>query len=137
MTDVFRLWMAVRKYFPCDHAGPGPGLTRTKGYTVGSSYISSKDKLDMEPKLDDRSYPLWGRVSTPRMIVAQIDSINAEIVAPLRRKVLKTLEGIIKANKTQHWFTIYIAVFLLLHNVSIISADRRRHGKANGATVWS
>ena len=97
--------------------------------------MSSDDKLDMEPKLDDKSYPLWGRVSTPRMIVAQIDSINAEIVAPLRRKVLKTLEALIKANKTQHWFTIYIAVFLLLHNVSTMSADRRRHGKANGATV--
>lgn len=103
---------------------------------MGSSYVSGEDTLDMSPKFDDKSYPLWGRVSTPRMIIAQIDSINAkEILAPLRRKVLRTLETLIKANKTQHWFTIYIAVFLLLHNVSAISADRRRHGKANGATV--
>lgn len=111
---------------------------REKGYTVGSSYVSGDDTLGMSPKLDDKSYPLWGRVSTPRMIIAQIDSINAQkILAPLRQRVLKTLETLIKANKTQHWFTIYIAIFLLLHNVSIISADRRRHGKANGATVWS
>ncbi|KAL2113315.1 hypothetical protein VUR80DRAFT_4640 [Thermomyces stellatus] len=116
LTDVYRLWMAVR-------------------YTVGSSYVSGDDTLGMSPKLDDKSYPLWGRVSTPRMIIAQIDSINAQkILAPLRQRVLKTLETLIKANKTQHWFTIYIAIFLLLHNVSIISADRRRHGKANGAT---
>ena len=97
---------------------------------------SGADTLGMHPKFDDKSYPLWGRVSTPRMIVAQFDSINAKVVAPLRRKVLRTLEGLIKANRTQDWFTIYIAVFLLLHNVSTISADRRRHGRANGATVW-
>ena len=90
----------------------------------------------MDPKLDDNSYPLWGRVSTPQMISAQIDSIVAkQIIAPLRRKVLRNLEGLIKANKTQHWFTIYISMFLLLHNVSVISADLRRHGRANGATV--
>ena len=90
----------------------------------------------MDPKLDDNSYPLWGRVSTPQMIIAQIDSIVAkQIIAPLRRKVLRNLEGLIKANKTQHWFTIYISMFLLLHNVSVISADLRRHGRANGATV--
>lgn len=90
----------------------------------------------MDPKLDDNSYPLWGRVSTPQMIIAQIDSIVAkQIIAPLRRKVLRNLEGLIKANKTQHWFTIYISIFLLLHNVSVISSDLRRHGKANGATV--
>lgn len=70
------------------------------------------------------------------MIIAQIDSINAQqIIPPLRKKVLRTLESLIKSNKTQDWFTIYVAVFLLLHNVSVISADRRRHGKANGATV--
>jgi hypothetical protein len=103
---------------------------------MGSSYICGDDTLDMDPKLDDKSYPLWGRVSTPRMVVAQIDSINAtEVIPSLRKRVLKSLELLIKANKTQHWFTIYIAVFLLLHNVSAISADRRRHGKDNGARV--
>lgn len=136
MTDVYRLWMAVRELFPHISATFEPRANWGKGYTVGSSYVSGKDTLDMSPKLDDKSYPLWGRVSTPRMIIAQIDSIIAkEILAPLRRKVLRTLEALIKANKTQHWFTIYIAIFLLLHNVSAISADRRRHGKANGATV--
>ncbi|SPN98752.1 uncharacterized protein DNG_01795 [Cephalotrichum gorgonifer] len=116
LKDVFRLWLAVR-------------------HTAGSSYICGDDKLDMEPKSDDKSYPLWGRVSTPRMVVAQIDSIIAKhFIPPLRRKVLNSLDLLIKANKTQDWFTIYVAIFLLLHNVSTISADRRRHGKANGAT---
>lgn len=105
---------------------------------MGSSHICGDDKLGMGPKVDDKTYPLWGRVSTPRMIIAQIDSINAvEVIPPLRKKVLSTLASLISANKTQHWFTIYIATFLLLHNVSTISADRRRHGRANGAMVWT
>lgn len=105
---------------------------------MGSSHICGDDKLGMGPKVDDKTYPLWGRVSTPRMIIAQIDSINAvEVIPPLRKKVLSTLASLISANKTQHWFTIYVATFLLLHNVSTISADRRRHGRANGAMVWT
>ncbi len=105
-------------------------------HTVGSSFLCGDDKLGMEPHFSDQSYPLWSRVSTPRMIIAQADSILAsEIISPLRKKVLRLLEGMIKANKPKHWSTIYLAVFLLLHNVSVISADRRRHGKDNGAPV--
>lgn len=140
LRDVFRLWMAVRKYSLHIPAG-GSGLcgsNTAKGHTMGSSHICGDEKLGMGPKVDDKTYPLWGRVSTPRMIIAQIDSINAiEVIPPLKRKVLNTLASLISANKTQYWFTIYIAIFLLLHNVSTISADRRRHGRANGAMVWN
>lgn len=115
LADVLRLWMAIK-------------------HTVGSSYICGIDKLGMEPKTDDQSYPLFGRVSTPRMIVAQNDSINAsDIIMPLRRRVLKHLESHFKANKPRSWFTLYLAVFVFLHSASVISADRRRHGRENGA----
>lgn len=135
LRDVFRLWMAIRKY-PQRHPVKRTGALTRQGHTMGSSYICGDDKLGMGPKVDDKTYPLWGRVSTPRMVIAQIDSIIAiEIIPPLRKKVLNTLASLINTNKTQYWFTIYIATFLLLHNVSTISADRRRHGRANGDMV--
>ncbi|PKS11056.1 hypothetical protein jhhlp_002817 [Lomentospora prolificans] len=116
LADVLRLWMAIK-------------------HTIGSSYLCGTERLGMEPKTDDQSYPLFGRISTPRMVVAQNDSILAsEIIAPLRRRVLKQLEAHLKANKPRSWFTLYLAVFLLLHNTSVVSADRRRHGRENGAS---
>jgi len=91
----------------------------------------------MQPELDDQSYPLYGRVSTPRMVVAQNDSINAtDIISPLRRRFLKQLENRFKANKPRSWFTLYLAIFIFLHSASVVSADRRRHGRENGAQVW-
>lgn len=90
----------------------------------------------MNGKVDDQSYPLYGRVSTPRMIVAQNDSIyGGEVIPPLRKRVLKHLDNHLKANKPRNWFTLYLVTFLFLHSASMTSADRRRHGKENGAPV--
>lgn len=44
------------------------------------------------------------------------------VLPPLRHRVLKSLEDLILANKACNWFTIFLAVFILLHNYELIMA---------------
>ena len=90
----------------------------------------------MEPEIEDTSYPLFDKVSTPRMIIAQFDSINGlKQLAPLRRELLTRLEGWVSSTKPKYWFTIYLTCFILLHEVSQGCEDRYRHARANSAEV--
>ncbi|CAG9993875.1 unnamed protein product [Clonostachys byssicola] len=99
--------------------------------TTGSAYICGEDTLDMAPETDDPSYPLQGKVSLPRMLLAQFDSINhTKLLVPLRMKVLRELEYLIVQNKKHYWFTIYVCIFILLREASWITEDRSRHAKA-------
>ncbi|KAJ2903846.1 uncharacterized protein MKZ38_009229 [Zalerion maritima] len=115
LHDLFRLVFAMR-------------------HTVGSSWICGIDKLDMEPEAKDTTYPLYNKVSTPRMILAQFDSINAlKVLQPLRSKLLARLEEWVSSNRPTYWFTIYLSYFILLHEVSLACEDRYRHAIANSA----
>ncbi|VUC35072.1 unnamed protein product [Clonostachys rosea] len=99
--------------------------------TTGSAYICGEDTLDMAPETDDPSYPLQGKVSLPRMLLAQFDSINhTKLLVPFRTKVLRELEYLIVQNKKCYWFTIYVCLFILLREASWITEDRSRHAKA-------
>ena len=90
----------------------------------------------MEPETEDKSYPLFDKVSTPRMIIAQFDSINGlKQLTPLRRELLTHLEGWVSSTRPKYWFTIYLACFILLHEVSQACEDRYRHARANSAQV--
>lgn len=81
---------------------------------------------------DDEDYPLrnaWTgekEVSLPRMIVAQFDSIQNERILPRQlKKVLADLESYLSSCKDE-WFSMYLAVFMLLHEISVASRDRYR-----------
>lgn len=91
----------------------------------------------MKPETRDETYPLFGKVSLPRMIVAQFDSINhTRVLVKYGRLVLHGLEGYIFRNQGRWWWTIYLCVFILLREASFISADRYRHARNNcGAKV--
>ncbi|KAI5917058.1 hypothetical protein F4810DRAFT_94259 [Camillea tinctor] len=106
----FQLWLATR-------------------YTIGSAYIDSDDKLDMtsDPHPD---YPYKGKVSVPRMVSAQFDSFGySYVLAPLRKQVLEGLWKMIASKNQNHFFTIYLTVFMMLHEVSVVSRDRRRRAQ--------
>lgn len=61
------------------------------------------------------------------MIVAQFDSIRHErIYKDLEPLVLKRIETYICSCNMDAWFAVYLASFLLLHQVSKSSQDRRR-----------
>ncbi|KAM4064494.1 hypothetical protein HRG_005140 [Hirsutella rhossiliensis] len=113
LGNLFTLWFATR-------------------HTTGSAHICGEDRLDMKPELKDETYPLFGKVSLPRMIIAQFDSINhTRMLVKYGRLVLQDLESYIFRNQGRWWWTIYLCVFILLREASFISADRYRHARSN------
>jgi hypothetical protein len=85
----------------------------------------------MAPETQDPTYPLLGKVSLPRMILAQFDSlVYTKLLAVHGRTVLRELEGLILQNNRDHWFTIYSCLFILLREASWLSQDRYRHARA-------
>lgn len=69
-----------------------------------------------------------GRARTPRMIVAQFDSIRCQrIYKKLMPDVLRSLETFLSSGNKDAWFTVFLATFLLLHQVACSSEDRYRH----------
>ncbi|KAL1877577.1 hypothetical protein VTK73DRAFT_8566 [Phialemonium thermophilum] len=102
-------------------------------HTTGSSWVSGKETLGIEPNLDP-SYPLGDKLSLPRMIVAQFDSIMCEIVLKeMCPMLLKHLEEFVFKNNPANWFTIYLVIFMLLHEISVSCRDRYRHARQNSA----
>lgn len=115
LEKFFRLWFYTR-------------------FTTGSSYISGGDKLGCKP-ITDPDYPLGNRISVPRMITAQCDSIMVtKFLKPLSHDLILELEKIFRTGNPDNWFTLYICTFMLLGEVSFSSQDRRRHGTDNWIT---
>jgi hypothetical protein len=112
LGSLFVLWFATR-------------------HTTGSAHICGKDTLGMAPETQDPTYPLLGKVSLPRMILAQFDSlVYTKILTIHGRTVLRELEWLILQNNQEHWFTIYSCLFILLREATWLSQDRYRHGRA-------
>lgn len=108
---------------------------------TGSAWIAGEDKLGMKPPEDD-DYPLINpdtgekEVSIPRMIVAQFDSIqHGRILGKEKKKVLAQLSKYISSCNEETWFTIYLVIFMLLHEISVACNDRYRWARANGQIV--
>jgi hypothetical protein len=91
-----------------------------------------EDTLGMELDEPRPNHPLDGRVSVPRMVVAQFDSIRHErIYKELAPKVLRLFQSFLGSGNLEAWFTVYLAAFLLLHQAACTSHDRRRYVKQN------
>jgi hypothetical protein len=92
----------------------------------------------MEPECRDRSYPLFNKVSLPRMITAQFDQLNTvKVIDSLSKKVLKNIEQMLISTEPKYWFTAYVAVFAMLHEIAVTSRDRHRHAMENRIKVGS
>jgi hypothetical protein len=95
----------------------------------GSVEIIGEDKLNMESASDPN-----GQVWLPRMIVAQWDGIqNERILKSLTKNVLSRLDKYLIKKDHRVWFTIYLVVFLFLHEVSVASKDRLRWAQENAS----
>lgn len=102
---------------------------------TGSSWICGEETLGMEP-CRDPTYPLRNKLSLPRMIIAQMDSIQCDIILKKSgTSVLRQLLSFIYSNNPANWFTIYLVIFMLLHEISHSTKDRRRHAQQNRAQV--
>ncbi|KAH8685202.1 hypothetical protein BGZ61DRAFT_56602 [Ilyonectria robusta] len=115
LGNTFILWLAIQ-------------------HTTGSSYITGDDKLGMELETHDPTYPLQGKISIPRMIVAQFDNLNyTQVLEKYKKKVMTELRYFMNRSNTQ-WFVVYLVLFILMQQASSTAADRSRHARANFGT---
>ncbi|OTA04962.1 hypothetical protein A9Z42_0055910 [Trichoderma parareesei] len=107
-------------------------------HSTGSSWLLGQELLGMKPETRDDTYPLFGKVSVPRMILAQFDSINhTRLLSKYGKLVLNELESLMSRNQPQHFFLVYACMFMLLREASWISEDRYRHARNNlGQSHW-
>ncbi|KAF4986102.1 hypothetical protein FGRMN_10986 [Fusarium graminum] len=113
LGNLFILWCAIQ-------------------HTVGSLHIEGSETLGMLPETADETYPLYGKVSVPRMIVAQFDNLNYNgVLERYKEKLLKDIDWLFNQDKSRWWFTIYLIIFILLREASRMTADRYRHARAN------
>ncbi|KAL7907706.1 hypothetical protein GGI35DRAFT_470280 [Trichoderma velutinum] len=113
LGNLFILWFAMR-------------------HSTGSSWIQGKELLGMKPETRDETYPLFKRVSVPRMILAQFDSISyTRILSKYGKFVLSELESLMSRNQPEYFFLVYACLFILLREASWTSADRYRHARNN------
>src|SRR5271168_4728123 len=86
--------------------------------TSNPHHISGDDKLGGE-KVDDPSSPFFKCVPMPVIMIAQMEYIMyTKVLRPLRKKVLDSLNDLVKDNKRKYWLTIYFTIFILLHSYS-------------------
>ncbi|RFU73524.1 tetratricopeptide repeat domain containing [Trichoderma arundinaceum] len=119
LGNIFTLWFAMR-------------------HSTGSSWICGEELLGMKPETKDETYPLFGRVSVPRMILAQFDSINhTRLLSKYGKLVLGELESLMSRSQPNWWFSVYTCLFILLREASWVSEDRYRHARSNyGSAPW-
>ncbi|PNP56239.1 hypothetical protein THARTR1_03764 [Trichoderma harzianum] len=101
-------------------------------HSTGSSWIQGKETLGMRPEKRDETYPLFKRISVPRMILAQFDSITyTRILTKHAKFVLAELEALMSRTQPANFFLVYLCMFVLLREASSTSADRYRHARNN------
>lgn len=117
LKDVLRLWVAIR-------------------ITTRSIRIAGQETLGMTIGILDETSPLHGSIPIPPVMGAQIELILIQkIQAPLRVQVLDKLQKLILANKTSSWFTVYLCIFILLHNCAMITKHDAGYARKHGIQV--
>ncbi|KAI1822751.1 hypothetical protein F4861DRAFT_374374 [Xylaria intraflava] len=113
--NYFRLWFASR-------------------FTLGSAYVADgQEKL--EQTSPTRLYR--GKQFVSRMITAQFDSIGYKhVLVKLKREVLDELWLLMQKRTDTTFFTVYLIVFMMLHEISVACEDRRRRAKEQGLTTY-
>jgi hypothetical protein len=93
------------------------------------------DTLDMSPIMD-RSSDYYEKVPLPPVVTSQLDILwRVRILQQLQKNILDGLWHLMAANKPQSWMTIYLCVFILLHNCSILTLDRYRRARKHGKKI--
>ena len=104
--------------------------------TATTEYIGGDDTLDMEPETVDRSYPLFGKVPLPPVMIQQLDMIlTLGFLTPLRKKVLEDFQKIVSNNKPKSWMTIYLITFMSLHSCATLTDENYKNARKHGLKV--
>jgi len=108
LSDTFRLWFAIRR-------------------TATTEFIVGNDTLDMEPEIKDRSYPLFGKVPLPPVMIQQLDMIlTLGFLKPLRKKFLEDFQRLTMSNNPRSWMAIYLITFIACHSCAAVTAEHTR-----------
>ena len=119
LMSVLELWMTVR-------------LTTRSFEIVGS------ETLDMPKDILDETSSSHGKIPIPPVMGAQLDSVLIHhIQHNLRKDTLKKLSKIITDNRTSTWITIYLAIFVLLHNAALVIKHDASYARKHGIRVSS
>jgi hypothetical protein len=114
LGNFFRLWFAIRR-------------------TATTEHIVGEDTLDMEPEKKDESYPLFGKVPLPPVMIQQLDMIlTLGILEPLRKQVLEDFQRLALTSNPRNWMTIYLITFMSLHSCARITAENYHNARKHG-----
>lgn len=114
---VLRLWVAIR-------------LNTRATNIVGS------ETLGMPADILDETHPNHGSIPIPPVMGNQIELIlSRRIQDRLRTEILEGLQKLIYSHKTTSWFTIYLCVFILLHNCTMITRHDAAYARKHGIEV--
>ena len=103
-----------------------------------SDRIFGKETLGMKPQDYDPKCSNWGKILLPPVLNAQMEVIVTEkMLLPLKKAVLKGLETLLKENKRELWFTIYLSIFILLHSCALLTAADMKRARKYGMQVRS
>lgn len=117
LANYMKLWVAVRRTATLEH-------------------IISKDKLDMTPETEDKSYPLLGKVPLPPVMIQQLDIIlTVGVLLPLQKQVLEDMQKLVMSNNPRTWMTMYLITFMSLHSCASLSAENYRNARRQGFRV--
>ncbi|KAH9896318.1 hypothetical protein F4778DRAFT_262846 [Xylariomycetidae sp. FL2044] len=84
--------------------------------------ISSEEVLGMTPQDWDPDAGNYGYYLVPPVMRAQIEILTTSMVLlPMKDEVLRRLQGLLEKNSAKSWFSIYLALFILLHNCSMLT----------------
>ncbi|QBZ65804.1 hypothetical protein PoMZ_12768 [Pyricularia oryzae] len=99
--------------------------------TVGSSWLCGYETLGMEP-IHEEGYPLHGKISTPRQVVQTVGCLLDHATRPLQAQFLQSLKAMLCADgNPSTLYTLFLVVFVLLHECEDICKDRERYARQN------
>ncbi|KAK0732259.1 hypothetical protein B0H67DRAFT_478582 [Lasiosphaeris hirsuta] len=111
LNEVLELWVASRLI--------------EKPWRVQCGQLLGHILEDNHPFFDSES-PYFGRIPVTPMMDQQLDQVVIKTaLLPLKRSVQRSLRSLIEANKPDHWFTIYLCIFVLLSNYEIATQHDR------------
>ena len=101
-----------------------------------SDRICGSETLGMIPRAYEPASVNDGKVLVPPVFSAQMEIIvTTMILKPTQKDVLKRLRKLMEENKRHYWFTIYLAIFLILHSCSLLTAEDNRKDRDRKSVV--
>ncbi|KAL8383718.1 hypothetical protein RB595_010768 [Gaeumannomyces hyphopodioides] len=102
---------------------------------MGSAWLAGDERLGMKP-VYDQGYPLFGKISVPRQVVQTVGCLLHRTMQPLQTEFLEYLQRAITPGRGDPWgrrmfYTLFVVVFVLLHECEDITRDRERYARQN------